>query len=96
MRTIAMHIQGVVDCALFHSYRAMGRKAHPMRDRALQLMRAGLATPREIARVLKIPPNTVENWRQRAALWTGELRDARVRKLLTRGKADDASSQAAE
>lgn len=63
----------------------MGRKANPYRDRALQLMRAGLATPNEIALATSLSRKLVENWRQRAQIWTVDLRVARVRKLMIRG-----------
>jgi hypothetical protein len=63
----------------------MGRRCNPYRERALFLMRRGLATPSEIARALSIPPSTVEGWRHRSKIWTEELRTNRVRKLMMRG-----------
>lgn len=63
----------------------MGRKAHELRDRAIHLMRSGMATPGEIARAGEVSIHLVRNWRRRAGLYTDELRVDRVRKLLMRG-----------
>lgn len=63
----------------------MGRKANPMRDRALKLMRTGLATPGEIARSCGLPKRLVDSWRQRSGIWTQPRRLVHVRRLMLRG-----------
>lgn len=57
-----------------------------MRDRAVQLMRCGLATAEEITRVMGLPADTVQTWRRRAHIWTTAKRDAHVRRLMMRGR----------
>lgn len=74
----------------------MARPSHPQRARALHLMRAGLATPGEIAAALGISRWTVETWRRRARIWTDELRVAHVRKLLMRGNGHGGDDKANE
>lgn len=62
----------------------MGRPSHPMRARAVQLMRAGLANPSEIAAAIGVDPGLVFKWRQRASIRTDEARVEHVRRLLNR------------
>lgn len=72
----------------------MGRRAHPLRDRAMQLMRAGQATPEEIAKAVDLLPATVQQWRRRAQICTHDLRIARVRRLMMRGQANGETGEA--
>lgn len=72
----------------------MGRPPHPLRARALYLMRAGLATPLEIARAIGVSRLLVMNWRARAGIDTGTARLARVRRLLNRGNGHEHESGA--
>ena len=67
----------------------MGRPAHPLRDRAVQLMRRGLAMPREIADACGLPVRTVYQWRRRAELNVQHLRRAHVRMLMEKGHVGD-------
>jgi hypothetical protein len=69
----------------------MGRTANPFRDRAVHLMRAGLATAEEIARAMEIPATTVQSWRRRARIWTMDARDVHVRRLMMKGQPDGQS-----
>ena len=62
----------------------MARPAHPLRARALQMMRRGLATPSEIAAAGQISADLVRNWRARARITTEARRLAHVRMLLRR------------
>lgn len=62
----------------------MGRPPHPLRARALHLMRAGLATPSEIAAALSVDKGLVFKWRQRAGIRTDDARIDHVRQLLHR------------
>lgn len=63
-----------------------------MRDRALHLMRAGLASPGEIARAIGVSRLLVMNWRARAGIDTATARVARVRRLMMRGNGHDHES----
>lgn len=56
-----------------------------MRDRALHLMRTGLASPGEIARAIGVSRLLVMNWRARAGIDTATARVARVRRLMMKG-----------
>lgn len=62
----------------------MGRPSHPMRARAVHLMRAGLATPGEIAAALGVDRGLVVKWRQRAGIHTHAARVEHVRRLMLR------------
>jgi hypothetical protein len=62
----------------------MGRPSHPLRTRALHLMREGLASPHEIAGALEISYETVQSWRWRARIYTDKARVEHVRRLLNR------------
>jgi hypothetical protein len=62
----------------------MGRRPHPLRDRAVQLMRGGLATPGEIAEAEMIDADLVRNWRQREGINSHEARIDHVRRLMRR------------
>lgn len=64
--------------------RWMGRTAHPLKSRAVRLMREGLATAGEIAAALDIPFDTVASWRRRTCIRTNEARVEHVRQLLLR------------
>ncbi len=58
-------------------------KSHPMRLRAIQLMRRGLATPTELAAALHVKPSLVRDWRRRAGkIDTAKARLHRVWDLL--------------
>jgi DNA-binding CsgD family transcriptional regulator len=61
-------------------------RAHPLRERALQLMRLGLATPGEIARACNLSINLVVSWRRRAAINTDNRRMVRVQRLMNKGR----------
>jgi len=63
---------------------AMGRIAHPLKSRAVHLMRDGLATAGEIAAALGVPFDTVASWRRRAGIRTEQARIEHVRRLLER------------
>lgn len=56
-----------------------------MRDRALHLMRTGLASPGEIARAIGVSRLLVMNWRARAGIDSATARIARVRRLMMTG-----------
>lgn len=60
----------------------MPREVHPLRLRAIEMMRDGLAYPEEIAVVLAVPKETVRSWRRRAGVWTKEARLRHVSRLL--------------
>lgn len=62
----------------------MGRPSHPLRTRALHLMRDGLASPHEIAAALGVSYDTVQSWRHRARIYTDKARIDHVRQLLNR------------
>lgn len=62
----------------------MGRPGHPLKSRAVHLMRHGLASPHEIAAALGIAHNTAQSWRRRAGIRTDEARIEHVRGLLNR------------
>lgn len=47
-------------------------------------MRAGLATPGEIAAAMGVDPGLIFKWRQRAGIRTDEARVEHVRRLLHR------------
>jgi len=65
----------------------MARPAHPLRARAVYLMRRGLATPFEIAMAGDLEPSLVRTWRRRAGkIDTKAAREKRVRFLLQPGK----------
>ncbi len=60
-----------------------GRPEHPLRKRAVYLMRHGLATVGEIASVGDVPRNTVNTWRRRyGRINTKARRTKRVHYLL--------------
>jgi len=63
----------------------MGRPSHPLHERAVGLMKRGLATPGEIARACGIPLEVVRSWRKRAAIWSEQARLDHVRRLMMRG-----------
>lgn len=62
----------------------MGRPSHPLRARAVHLMRAGLATPGEIAAAIGVDRGLVIKWRQRADIHTADARLEHVRRLMQR------------
>jgi hypothetical protein len=78
-------LSGALICTAMACIRQyMGRASHPLRSRALHLMRDGLASPHEIAAALSIPCETVQSWRQRAGIRTDAARIEHVRRLLER------------
>lgn len=65
-------------------------KAHPMRARAIQIMKRGQATPGELATALRIKPSLVRDWRRRAGkIDTAKARLHRVWDLLYPGNKFD-------
>jgi hypothetical protein len=62
----------------------MPMPSHPLRLRALELMRRGEATPGEISAATGIRIDLVRMWRWRAKLDTSVLRVVRVRRLMNR------------
>lgn len=71
---------------------AMSRPPHHLRKKALQLMKNGLATQKEIAEAVNVSIGLVTSWRVRAQIKAGEIRRmrvARVRRLLLGKEAND-------
>ena len=62
----------------------MAPDPHPLRYRAIDMMRRGMAYPEEIAKVLDISPHTARTWRRRAGVSTREARLKYVRRQLFR------------
>ena len=59
------------------------REKHPLRDRAVSLLKRGVVTPADLI-AYGMKPNTVWSWRHRAGIKSESARKRHVRSLLLR------------